>query len=38
MLQAGAISPEDVELLRVADDPAEVLAVVEEAALQQGRS
>lgn len=36
MLGAANIAPEDLELLRVVENPAEVLAVVREAALRQG--
>jgi hypothetical protein len=37
MLAGGNIVPADVKLLQLADDPAEVLSVVERAALRQGR-
>jgi uncharacterized protein (TIGR00730 family) len=37
MLAAGNIAAQDTELWRVANDPAEVLTVVEAAALRQGR-
>jgi uncharacterized protein (TIGR00730 family) len=37
VLEAGNISPEDLALLRVTDDPAEVLDVVLEACVRQGR-
>ena len=37
MLDGGMISPGDVELLRVTDDPAEVLAIVEAAEHRQPR-
>jgi uncharacterized protein (TIGR00730 family) len=37
MLAGGKISPADLELLQVADDPAHVVAIVEQAAVRQGR-
>jgi hypothetical protein len=37
MLARGLISAEDLALLAIVDDPAEVLRVVQEAALRQGR-
>ncbi|HTA15477.1 MAG TPA: LOG family protein, partial [Solirubrobacteraceae bacterium] len=37
MLPGGKISPADIELLQIADDPAHALAIVERAAERQGR-
>jgi len=37
MLEAGAISAADVDLLQIADDAAHAVAIVEEAARRQGR-
>jgi uncharacterized protein (TIGR00730 family) len=37
MLAEGKVSPEDLELLQVADDPAHAVAIVEHAAVCQGR-
>jgi uncharacterized protein (TIGR00730 family) len=37
MLSAANIATEDLDLLRLADDPAHVLAIVERAAMRQGR-
>ena len=37
MLAEGKISPEDMDLFRVTDDPAEVLQIVQEASHRQAR-
>ncbi len=37
MLAEGAISPEDLDLIQIADDPAHAVAIVERAAARQGR-
>ncbi len=37
MLAEGNISPEDIDLIQIADDPAHAVAIVERAAARQGR-
>jgi hypothetical protein len=37
MLAEGKISPEDLDLIQIADDPAHAVAIVERAAARQGR-